>query len=296
MAKQKGFFIKLDEDFSSDPKIRKLRRMAGRIAVLDYIELLPVFSRYDGYCIPFDDLADIAECDLFIKERDLRKSVDACIETGLFTTDGESFWSKRRCRDLGEKQRVAAERSKAGANGNAVRWGRKCDDDTIAKESQTYRNCDKDESQMRDNCNHKAIANESQTEKHAIASAITREGGLLSPCIPSLSPQENPPERDNPLRGVSPKNPPQQGLDRPSSQDEVRSYFRANMLRGDPQVFWDTYEAVGWIDASGRIVSDWRAKARLWASRENAKPMASTQKPRDYDGSYDGCRMEEVTI
>ena len=110
------WFIKLDEDFSSDPKIRKLRRSLGREAVLDYIELLPIFRRFPdrGYQIPFDELSDIAECDLFTTEERLMQTVQTCIELGLFETDGETFWSRRRKADLmnqaelKEKQRLAA--------------------------------------------------------------------------------------------------------------------------------------------------------------------------------------------
>lgn len=88
----------------------------------------------------------------------------------------------------------------------------------------------------------------------------------------------------------------------PPTPKEVRDYFAASGLRGDPQAFFDTRASVGWIDALGRKITDWRASARKWASQENLKAppigRASPQreKPRDYDGSYDAEQMTEVTI
>lgn len=88
----------------------------------------------------------------------------------------------------------------------------------------------------------------------------------------------------------------------PPSIKEVRDYFAASGLKGDPQAFFDTRASVGWIDGLGRKITDWRASARKWASGENYKPSptgrASPQreKPRDYDGSYDAARMTEVRI
>ena len=95
-------FIKLDENFSSDPKIRKLRRILGREAILDYIELLPIFRRFPetGFQIPFDELADIAEHDIFTDPKSLKRTVKECIAIGLFETDENTFWSNRRKKDL----------------------------------------------------------------------------------------------------------------------------------------------------------------------------------------------------
>ena len=118
------WFIKLDEDFSSDPKIRKLRRSLGREAVLDYIEMLPIFRRFPdrGYQIPFDELSDIAECDLFTTEERLMQTVQTCIELGLFETDGETFWSRRRKQDLVEQEEVKRKQREGGKRGVEKRW------------------------------------------------------------------------------------------------------------------------------------------------------------------------------
>lgn len=88
----------------------------------------------------------------------------------------------------------------------------------------------------------------------------------------------------------------------PPTLKEAQDYFAASGLKGDPQTFFDTFSSVGWLDKFGRFITDWRAAARKWASRENSKPSpigrASPQreKPRDYDGSYDAAQMTEVRI
>ena len=284
MAKQKGFFIKLDEDFSSDPKIRKLRRMAGRIAVLDYIELLPVFNRYDGFCIPFDDLADIAECDLFVKEKDLRKSVDACIETGLFVSDGESFWSARRKSDLQMRVRMQKARSDAGKAGMKSRWDKGKGVSGVIQDDSKAITGVKHELYQDDN---KSIAPDTGCYNNSITDI---DKDIDEERRDSLSRESSSPRKKPSLLSQTTGN-----IQNPSLED-VTAYFRANCLKGNPADFFACYAPVGWIDAAGRKIIDWHAMALKWASRENAKPMASPQKPRDYDGSYDGCRMEEVTI
>ena len=80
----------------------------------------------------------------------------------------------------------------------------------------------------------------------------------------------------------------------PPTLEEVRTYFGSNCLKGNPDTFWSTYAAVGWIDGLGRDVKDWHALARKWSGKENLKPDGS--RPRDYDGAYDGHRMKEVSI
>lgn len=85
------------------------------------------------------------------------------------------------------------------------------------------------------------------------------------------------------------------------SLDEAKAYFRGNLLSGDPEVFYDHYEAVGW-KIGNAPVQDWRAAARKWSVKERefgygrSSPKGEESKPRDYDGSYDGHRMKEVSI
>lgn len=54
----------------------------------------------------------------------------------------------------------------------------------------------------------------------------------------------------------------------PPSLEEVRSYFGANCLKGDPAEFFDHFSAQGWVRSNGQDVSDWMAQARLWARRQ----------------------------
>ena len=83
----------------------------------------------------------------------------------------------------------------------------------------------------------------------------------------------------------------------PPTLEQARAYFRANLLRGDPDLFYSTYAAVGWVDGLNRPVHDWHALAMRWSSREGKMAVAEGGgKPRDWSGSYDADRIEEVTI
>lgn len=69
---------------------------------------------------------------------------------------------------------------------------------------------------------------------------------------PSLSPSFN-----SNLEGVQGEEPP--------TLDEVRSYFHANCLRGDPELFWATYDAKGWLDGNGFPITRWTSQALKWS-------------------------------
>ena len=93
----------------------------------------------------------------------------------------------------------------------------------------------------------------------------------------------------------------------PPSLDEVRNYFGANCLKGNPDGFFNRYSASGWINGAGQRIVDWRAQARFWSGNENTRSSGSflgpsggggsdKQQPRDYDGSYDSHSMKEATL
>lgn len=116
-------FIKLDEDFGQDSKIRRLRRELGRIAVLDYIELLPIFRRYPNldYQIPFSELDDIAIYDLYTTPDELKAMVTKAIEIGLYRSDKLTFWSDKRKNSLKEMNRISEQRKESGRKGGSAR-------------------------------------------------------------------------------------------------------------------------------------------------------------------------------
>ena len=86
----------------------------------------------------------------------------------------------------------------------------------------------------------------------------------------------------------------------PPSLDEVKAYFRTNLLKGDPEKFFYTYQPRGWVDGAGIPVRDWHGKAVFWSLNEKNSNGSSQEKPdgrpRDYDGSYDGHSMKEVSL
>lgn len=60
---------------------------------------------------------------------------------------------------------------------------------------------------------------------------------------------------------------PQEGVqgEEPPTLDDVRAYFQANCLRGDPDLFWATYDAKGWVDGNGFPVTRWTSQALKWS-------------------------------
>lgn len=69
----------------------------------------------------------------------------------------------------------------------------------------------------------------------------------------------------------------------PPTKEEVRAYFEANMLNGDPEDFWLTYESQGWVKGNGQQVVNWQAQALKWSrdqrSRDAAKPPEQQHRP-----------------
>lgn len=86
-----------------------------------------------------------------------------------------------------------------------------------------------------------SLQKEKEKEKEEIASAIS--------CAPEF-PEAYP----------SAPEPPEIG--------EVRDYFEANCLRGDPEEFFDHFESQGWVRSNGQSIADWRAQARMWSRRQ----------------------------
>ena len=89
-------------------------------------------------------------------------------------------------------------------------------------------------------------------------------------------------------------------MENPPTLEEVKAYFRGNLLKGDPEKFYYTYQPGGWVDKAGIPIRDWKGKARHWSCNENnyrvspGSPQGS--RPRDYDGSYDSHGMKEESI
>lgn len=86
-----------------------------------------------------------------------------------------------------------------------------------------------------------SLQKEKEKEKEEIASAIS--------CAPEF-PEAYP----------SAPEPPEIG--------EVRDYFGANCLRGNPEEFFDHFESQGWVRSNGQPIADWRAQARMWSRKQ----------------------------
>ena len=118
MSRESVYFTRLDGDWLSDEKIRRLRRKDGYEGLGVYLAILTLIPRYNDYAyeIPFSDIEVIAEEDVHISSERLSEIINDCIEIGLFNIDSNvtRFYSSRRKNELikGEetrkKQRKAA--------------------------------------------------------------------------------------------------------------------------------------------------------------------------------------------
>lgn len=86
---------------------------------------------------------------------------------------------------------------------------------------------------------------------------------------PSPSPSFNP----YPQEGV------QGGMEPPTLED-VRTYFAANCLRGDPDLFWANYDAKGWLDGNGFAISKWTSQALKWSRMQVERDAKTPERDR----------------
>lgn len=70
----------------------------------------------------------------------------------------------------------------------------------------------------------------------------------------------------------------------PPTLDEVRAYFQANCLHGDPDLFFATYDAKGWLTGSGQEITRWTSQALKWSrmqvGRDQQAGAPSTPPPK----------------
>ena len=67
----------------------------------------------------------------------------------------------------------------------------------------------------------------------------------------------------------------------PPTLDEARAYFAANLLKGDPDLFWANYDQQGWVSGNGLPITSWTSAALKWSRKQVAidaeKPPAEQQ-------------------
>ncbi len=72
--------------------------------------------------------------------------------------------------------------------------------------------------------------------------------------------------KKNTPNGVLEKKP--SGKSRPDSVDEVKAYCQERQNGVDPVVFWNFYEANGWVQGKNKPIRDWKAAVRYWETRD----------------------------
>ncbi len=83
----------------------------------------------------------------------------------------------------------------------------------------------------------------------------------------------------------------------PPTLDEVRGYFAANCLMGDPDAFFATYDSQGWVKGNGMPVRSWTSLALKWGieerTREASKPPDQQKKPMPDAVNAPDTRLED---
>jgi hypothetical protein len=76
-------------------------------------------------------------------------------------------------------------------------------------------------------------------------------------------------------------------LERPTLE-EIKLHWESEKLRGDPEAFFDHYEANGWVQGKNKPIKQWRRAASGWSRRQpefeikqhsNGKPKSAAMGP-----------------
>lgn len=112
-------------------------------------------------------------------------------------------------------------------------------------------------------------AKRKQTDKQNTESA----GSYQDSPSPSYSPSSSYSHSQTLPEGV-------QGGMEPPTLEEVRKYFAANCLRGDPDLFWANYDAKGWLDGNGFAISKWTSQALKWSRMQVERDAKTPERDR----------------
>ena len=84
----------------------------------------------------------------------------------------------------------------------------------------------------------------------------------------------------NQTRGrESARTPEREGFEPPDAE-EVRAYFAANCLTGDPDAFWAYYDGQGWVKSNGQPVVRWTSEALSWSMKQRGFDAAKPERQR----------------
>jgi len=120
----KAAYFSHDEDARNDPKMIKIRLKYGIEGYGCYFAILEMFNSEDCHALDYSqEQFDAIAYELHTKF-DTKEFIDKCIEVGLFTTDGERFWSESFNRRFAEIEEKANARSQIAEKAAAARWNK----------------------------------------------------------------------------------------------------------------------------------------------------------------------------
>lgn len=229
----KKFWIKLDKNFFQDPRIVKIRSVAGGDTyTCIYLELL-LLSLDDEGVIFYDGIEPTMEAELALKIREQEINVKAAI--AIF----ESLGLLQR----GEDNDVRLPKAAALSGGE-------CDS---AERVRKFRAKQKDDQAL--HCNGAVTSgNENVTLELEKELEKETEEANASTCVRACEDEKKPAKR----------------FQKPTLDELIAYKQKANLALVDCEVFYDFYESKGWVIGKNPM-KDWQAAMRNWDRTERER-------------------------
>lgn len=124
MREQIGdFYFSHDQNAVTDDKILEMRAQYGMEGYGCYWAVVEALSKQSDCRLAYREGKFAALGELCRPSFAMKEFIDACIEIGLFASDGEYFWSESLIRRKAAAQEKAASRSESARSAAAARWG-----------------------------------------------------------------------------------------------------------------------------------------------------------------------------
>lgn len=248
---KKLFWIKLKKDFFDDPKILKIRSVAGGDTyTCIYLKLL-LKSLDDDGVIFFDGIEPTIEAEIALKIREQEINVKAAM--AIFESLG--LLQKGEDDDVRLPEAVSLS-------------GGECDS---AKRVREFRAKQKEAKALQ--CNDEVTSG----NENVTTDIRDRERKNIKKESPKNSKNKN----------SEIQHTPKQNFVKPSLQD-LENYKLERNLKMDCEEFYDYYESKGWVVGKAAM-KDWRSAMRNWARNEGKfnSPPREPPRPKSYLDEYE---------
>lgn len=251
---KKYYWLKLQKDFFKDPRIKKLRRIAGGDTyACIYLELMLLSLETDGI-LTYEGIEPTFEAELSLiideDETNIRVVLDFLLSQGLL----ERFENKFSLRQV---------LSLIGSESDSAERVRKL---RAKKKEPEALQCNAQVTECNENVT--TEIREREKEKN-----IKKEKEFLQI------------ENSNSDTSLENKSVAKKKFTKPMLE-ELEAYKQERNLNVNCEVFWDYYEAKGWVIGRSPM-KDWRATMRNWSRNQEAFKPPKEQTQANYDDEYE---------